>query len=107
MAKKKYLGCSLNLIIVLTIVFLALTVISFIGGSVGATIRGDEPVSIFAVHAPQPELPAERPFHNFPITNTMISAWISILVLFGLFFAATRKMKLVPHGLQNLIEFFY
>jgi F0F1-type ATP synthase, subunit a len=37
----------------------------------------------------------------------MISAWISILVLFGLFFAATRKMKLVPHGLQNLIEFFY
>jgi F-type H+-transporting ATPase subunit a len=107
MAKKKYLGCSLNLIIVLTIVFLALTVISFIGGSVGAMIRGDEPLSIFAVHAPQPELPAEHPFPGLPITNTMLTAWISILVLFGLFFAATRKMKLVPHGLQNLVEFFY
>jgi F-type H+-transporting ATPase subunit a len=107
MAKKKYLGCSLNLIIILSIVFLALIVISFIGGSVGRMILGGEPLSILAVHPPAPELPAEHPFPGLPITNTMITAWISILVLFGLFFAATRRMKLVPSGLQNLIEFFY
>ncbi len=107
MAKRKVLGCSLNLIIILAIVFLALTVISFIGGSVGALITGGEPLSIFAVQPPHPQLAAEHPFPNLPITNTMITAWISILVLFGLFFAATRKMKLVPRGVQNLVEFIY
>jgi len=107
MAKRKVLGCSLNLIIILAVVFLALIVISFIGGSVGALIMGGEPLSIFAVHPPHPQLPAEHPFPNLPITNTMITAWISILVLFGIFFAATRKMKLVPSGLQNLVEFIY
>jgi len=62
---------------------------------------------IFAVQPPHPQLAAEHPFPNLPITNTMITAWISILVLFGIFFAATRKMKLVPRGLQNLVEFIY
>lgn len=107
MAKRKVLGCSLNLIAILAIVFLALTVISFIGGSVGALIRGGEPLSIFAVQPPHFQLPAEHPFPNLPITNTMITAWISILVLFGIFFAATRKMRLVPRGLQNFVEFIY
>lgn len=107
MAKRKVLGCSLNLIIILAFVFLALIVISFIGGSVGALITGGEPLSIFAVQPPHVQLPAEHPFPNLPITNTMITAWISILVLFGIFFAATRKMRLVPRGLQNLVEFIY
>jgi len=107
MAKRKVLGCSLNLIIILVVVSLALTVISFVGGSVGALITGGEPLSIFAVQPPHPQLPAEHPFPNLPITNTMITAWISILVLFGIFFAATRKMRLVPRGLQNLVEFIY
>jgi len=107
MAKRKVLGCSLNLIIILAFVFLALIVISFIGGSVGALITGGEPLSIFAIQPPHVQLPAEHPFPNLPITNTMITAWISILVLFGIFFAATRKMRLVPRGLQNLVEFIY
>jgi len=107
MAKRKVLGCSLNLIIILAVVFLALIVISFIGGSVGALITGGEPLSIFAVQPPHVQLPAEHPFPNLPITNTMIAAWISILVLFGMFFAATRKMRLVPRGLQNFVEFIY
>jgi len=38
------------------------------------------------------------------ITNTLIASWISILVLIGFFYFATRKMKLVPRGLQNLAE---
>ena len=38
------------------------------------------------------------------ITNTLIASWISISVLIGIFYFATRKMKLVPRGLQNLAE---
>jgi F-type H+-transporting ATPase subunit a len=41
---------------------------------------------------------------GFPITNTMIGAWITILVIGLLGFLATRKMKLVPTGLQNAVE---
>ena len=38
------------------------------------------------------------------ITNTLIASWISIIVLIGLCYFATRKMKLVPRGLQNFLE---
>jgi F-type H+-transporting ATPase subunit a len=41
---------------------------------------------------------------GFGITNTMITAWISIIVLGLLFYFGTRKMKLVPKGLQNFVE---
>jgi len=100
-------GCSLKLLIILGIILLALTLISFIGGTVGAIIRGGEALPIFSVHPPHPELPGGYPFPNLPITNTMIAAWTSILVLFLLFFVGTRKMKLVPTGLQSFVESFY
>lgn len=38
------------------------------------------------------------------ITNTLIAAWLSILALVVFFFLATRKMKLIPKGLQNIAE---
>ncbi|MDY6893411.1 MAG: F0F1 ATP synthase subunit A, partial [Chloroflexota bacterium] len=38
------------------------------------------------------------------VTNTLITSWITVLLLVVLFFAATRNMKLVPKGLQNLAE---
>ena len=98
MARKKFL-------VIAIIVGLALAVISFIGGSVGAIITGRGPLSIFNVSAPRVELAAGKPFPGLPITNTMIAAWVTMLVLFGLFFTATRKMKLIPTGLQNVVEF--
>ncbi len=91
---------------VILFIGLALAIVSFIGGSVGAMLRDSSPLGFLATSPPQPELPAEKPFASLFITNTMIASWISILVLFGLFFAATRKMKLIPGGLQNLVEFF-
>jgi F-type H+-transporting ATPase subunit a len=38
------------------------------------------------------------------ITNTLIASWLSILVLVGFFFFATRKMRLIPKGLQSFAE---
>jgi F-type H+-transporting ATPase subunit a len=45
-----------------------------------------------------------RAVGGFPITNTMLGAWLTIIVLGILMFFATRKMKLVPHGIQNVME---
>jgi F-type H+-transporting ATPase subunit a len=100
MARRKFL-------VIAIVVGLALAVVSFVGGAVGAIIADREPLSIFDVATPHVELAAGKPFPGLPITNTMIAAWITLLVLFALFFAATRRMKLIPTGLQNLIEFLY
>ena len=66
----------------------------------------------FQLRGPLPEIvvPAETLFHplGFPLTNTVISAWVTILVLLFLFRRATgfsfEKMALVPSRMQNLME---
>ena len=103
MTGKKHRG-SLLKILVLGIALFAMIIISFVGSKVGSGIVGSEPVSFLDVEAPKYHPAPERPFHSLPVTNTMITAWISTAVLFGLFFIGTRNMKLVPTGLQNLLE---
>jgi F-type H+-transporting ATPase subunit a len=44
-----------------------------------------------------------RPF-GFPITNSMAVSWVVALGLIVFAQSATRKMKLVPDGAQNVIE---
>jgi F-type H+-transporting ATPase subunit a len=63
----------------------------------------------FPVPQPGLELAANysEPFYKLGpiyITNTLITSWIGIIVLIGFFYFATRKMKLVPKGLQNFAE---
>jgi F-type H+-transporting ATPase subunit a len=103
MTRKWRRGGFLKLAVLLVALF-AMIIISFIGSEVGSGIFGFEPLSFLKVEAPKYQLVPERPFSKLPITNTMITAWISILVLFGLFFIGTRNMKLVPTGLQNVLE---
>lgn len=44
-----------------------------------------------------------RPF-NFPITNSMLVSWIVAIGLIAFAQIATRKMKEVPSGAQNVLE---
>jgi F-type H+-transporting ATPase subunit a len=57
---------------------------------------------------PRPEivLAAEHVFDifGFPITNTILATWLTMLVLVIVSLLATRDMKLIPTGLQNLVE---
>lgn len=41
---------------------------------------------------------------GFPVTNSMVVTWIVALILIALAQGATRNMKPVPDGLQNLVE---
>lgn len=43
-------------------------------------------------------------FKNFPVTNTLLVSWITMFVLIAVSFFATRKVRLIPGGLQNLFE---
>ncbi len=44
------------------------------------------------------------PYLNIPITNVLIMSWITMAVIILWAWLATRKMKLVPTGLQNTAE---
>ena len=56
--------------------------------------------------APEIVLAAEHAFDifGFPITNTILATWLTMLVLIIVSLLATRDMKLIPSGLQNLVE---
>jgi F-type H+-transporting ATPase subunit a len=114
MRRKRFLGGSFPVILIICLVLLCLFLISLAGGPIGSKL-----LSIFGVEfslpewlqVPQPhiELPPEAVFHLgiIPITNSMITAWISILVIALLSFFAFRRMKFVPSGLQGVMEFIY
>ena len=51
-------------------------------------------------------LAAEKIGHigSLPITNSMIMTWIAAIILIVLSVFATRKMSLIPRGIQNFFE---
>ncbi len=107
--KKGFLGCSFPFIVVISIVLLALFVVGFIIGPLGQEMLGLELpgwLSALSVEKPDPRLPAEEVFHlfGFPITNSIIAAWITIIFLVGFSYVVTRRMKLIPGRLQAAFE---
>jgi F-type H+-transporting ATPase subunit a len=106
--KKGCLGCSFPLIIGLAVVLLVLLVVAFAIGPLGKSLLGDLGLpSWLSVPRPDPQLPAETVFHlfGFPITNSIIAAWITIIFLVGFSYVVTRRMKLIPGRLQAAFEF--
>jgi len=106
--KGKILGLSFPIVIVLMVVLLVLFIVGFASGPLGKSILGDVGLpSWLSVSQPHPELPAEVVFHlfGFPITNSIIAAWITIIFLVGFSYAVTRRMKLIPGRLQGIFEF--
>ena len=89
-------------------VVLILFIVGLAGGAIGRGMNLPE-ISILKV----PTLEIESFFRGeevflkgsaFPITNTLIASWITIVVATLFCFAATRKMRIVPGRLQGLVE---
>jgi F-type H+-transporting ATPase subunit a len=109
-AKRGCLGCSFPLVIGLVLVFLVLIVGGFLIGPLGQSmlhIKLPDWLTALSVARPDPKLPAETVFHifGFPITNSIIGAWITIIFLVLFSYFITRRMKLVPGRLQAIFEF--
>jgi F-type H+-transporting ATPase subunit a len=85
---------------------LILFVIGLVFGPLGSSFFGKQPPKILDVPKPHVALPAESVAHvgSFSITNTLIASWFTILVLTGLSYLCTRKMKLIPGRLQGMAE---
>jgi F-type H+-transporting ATPase subunit a len=108
--KRGCLGCSFPVVVGLFVVLLALLVVGFVIGPLGQSMLGLELpswLSALSVDRPDPQLPAETIFHifGFPITNSIIGAWITIIFLVGFSYVVTRRMKLIPGRLQAAFEF--
>ncbi len=110
MPKRGCLGCSFPILVGIFLILLVLFIIGFLLGPLGKSMLGDIGLpSWLSVPRPHPELPAETVFHlfGFPIANSVIAAWISIIVLVGFSYLATRRMKLIPARLQTIFEFLF
>lgn len=49
-------------------------------------------------------LHAERIFENLPITNSMVMSWVAALLVILFAMVATRRMEMIPSGIQNFAE---
>ena len=109
MPKRGCLGCSFPIIVLVLLVFLVLFVVGFAIGPLGRSVLGDLGLpSWLSTPRPDPKLPAEVVFHlfGFPITNSIVGAWLTIIFLVGFSYAVTRRMKIIPSRLQSLFEAF-
>jgi len=107
-AKRRLMGCSFPVVIILAIIVLALLIVGFIAGPIGQKMLGDDILPHWlSVEKPEVHLPANVIFRLFgaPITNSMLATWITVLVLVGLSYAVTRRMKIIPGRLQAAFEF--
>lgn len=108
MSKRGFLGCSFPVVVGIFVVILVLFVVSFIAGPLGQKLFGDLGLpGWISVPKPHPELPAETVFYilSFPVTNSMIATWLTVVVLVALSYAVTRRMKLIPGRPQAVVEF--
>lgn len=101
------LGCSFPVLIGIIVVLLVLLIVGFAAGPIGKSMFGDLFPSWLSIDTPELHLPASPVFHifGFPITNSIIAAWITIIFLVGFSYAVTRRMKLIPGRLQAAFEF--
>jgi F-type H+-transporting ATPase subunit a len=99
-------GCATKIIVFSLVIILAFFGVGLVFGPVGASFLGIEVPSFMNVSKPHVELPSEGLFEvaGFPITNTLIASWLTVIVLVIVFYVCTRKMKLIPGRLQNLAE---
>jgi F-type H+-transporting ATPase subunit a len=107
-SNRRILGCSFPVLIGILVIVLAVGAISLLGGALGSSLFGDTGLpDVFTVDSPHVQLPAEGIFTigGFTVTNTLISAWITMAVLVVLSWAVTRRIRLIPTRLQNLLEF--
>ena len=91
--------------LVILMAALGLFFLSVAGGALGNEFNGGflgAPIAHIQLPA-EPVLEDEL-FPGFELTNTMITTWLTIVVLIVLSFLATRRMTEVPTGLQNLFE---
>jgi F-type H+-transporting ATPase subunit a len=98
------LGCSIPLVtfIVLLVLIIPLSVWGFMNGGL---LNSENPEEAF-ISEFHVALPADVIFHigPLPVTNTILTTWVTILLLLIIGLVVTRKPKLIPGKMQTIME---
>ena len=119
-------GSARQIVALSGIVVVALLLAGIVTGAIGTALFSGEDADPPFVSQPSPHIPPQKVFEcksdeyvkedggckkydiahgdGFVVTNTLLSAWAVSLLLIAVFFFATRRMELVPRGLQNFVE---
>jgi F-type H+-transporting ATPase subunit a len=105
--KRGCLGCSLPVLIIVGVIALSILAVGFLAGGIGQKLFHVNLPGWLVVPSPEPQFAAPVIFHIFglPVTNGLLAAWVTVVVLVLLSFLITRRMKLVPGRLQAAFEF--
>lgn len=83
-------------------VFGASLLFGLVAGPIGAALLDKEPfIPVPEVELAPPRLLSIGAFH---VTNTLVSAWLTTVLVLLLFVGGTRKMKVIPGRLQSVLE---
>ena len=111
MAKKGCLGRSFPVLIGV-VVLLVLVISGILAGPIGQGVETKFNLSFnmpdwIGVDRPHPELPAETVFHvhGFPVSNSLIASWLTMIVLVAGSWTIMRRVMMVPGRLQMAFEF--
>ncbi|MQF99030.1 MAG: F0F1 ATP synthase subunit A [SAR202 cluster bacterium] len=105
-------------VLLIFVLLLSLVVYGLMNGAIGTSLTSGEGEGTPLLEAPHPHIPPQKigfpsgkggesvtSADGFVITNTILSSWVVMIILIGLFYMGTRNMKIVPSGLQNFLEF--
>ena len=96
------------LLVLSGVTVVVLLVTSLVIGPLGSRLAANANLPTWLIATqPKIELPPDVvcSIFGWPVTNTMISAWLATLLIGAISFVATRKMKIIPSGLQNALEY--
>jgi F-type H+-transporting ATPase subunit a len=83
----------------------AVVIALFVGGlMIGGIANPNYHLPEISLAAEEIPLPFELPLFGHSVPNTLPATWLTMLLLIVVSFFATRKIKLVPSGLQNAVE---
>ncbi len=91
-------------VLIAVIALVVLFIVGLAGGVLGDAFGGGflkTPISHIQLAA---EPITDPLIGSFAITNTMVATWVAIALLIVVALLATRRMSMVPAGLQNLVE---
>jgi F-type H+-transporting ATPase subunit a len=108
--RRGVLGCSFPVFIVIAVVVLSVFAIGFLAGPIGQSMAPGLYKSLpdfLKLNKPVIELPAQVVFNifGFPISNTILATWLTLVVLTLLVVLITRTTRLIPKRWQMLLEF--
>ncbi len=109
MWKRKIKGLPLPVLAGMAVIVVVLLVVGFLAGPLGQSVFGDLGLPEWlSLSRPHFQLPADTVFHlfGFPVSNSVIAAWITMVFLIAFSWAVTRRMKVIPGRLQSAFEAF-